>query len=323
MSANVKNGPPPIQVGYILSHGYSGSTLLDLILGAQPGVVSVGEIKHFANYYIDDKQCSCKKNVRDCYYWSKVIDLSEDLFFQYFGLENYVYHLENVNYSFREDYRKSLITSGFDSLLELQGVQNYLKINYALFKAISTIGQAELIIDSSKDPARAAILYYSDLFDVKIIHLYRDHRSYLESKKRKSQDPNRESMHWPGPFIHTLKLWKGTIHHKLFLSKVKAEDKIALDYHKLATNPMESVQKLSKFLDTKYNHKTLLPESKEFFSRYPVHNIGGNRLRLSPVNDIQYLCRWPNNLSMLEKTIFLLLGGRILNKLSNWKEDAI
>ena len=45
---------------YILGMGHTGSTLLDRVLGAQPGVLSIGELKHLHRLLDNpEKICAC------------------------------------------------------------------------------------------------------------------------------------------------------------------------------------------------------------------------------------------------------------------------
>ena len=57
---------------YIISHGHSGSTILDLILGQQYSIESVGELIRFNKELAWDGNCSCGKKLSECDYWGSV-----------------------------------------------------------------------------------------------------------------------------------------------------------------------------------------------------------------------------------------------------------
>ncbi len=58
---------------YICSSGYSGSTLLDLILGSHSLIESLGEISHLPKNISLNSNCSCGEPILECYYWKKIL----------------------------------------------------------------------------------------------------------------------------------------------------------------------------------------------------------------------------------------------------------
>lgn len=57
---------------YITSCGHSGSTLLDLLLGAHSKSFSIGEIKQWERYIKNDLNCCCNEKVVQCSFWQEV-----------------------------------------------------------------------------------------------------------------------------------------------------------------------------------------------------------------------------------------------------------
>ena len=57
---------------YIICNGHSGSTLLEMILGSHSQVFSIGEIKHFSDYYKSEKICCCGSIINECEFWSEI-----------------------------------------------------------------------------------------------------------------------------------------------------------------------------------------------------------------------------------------------------------
>ena len=56
----------------ICGSGYSGSTLLNLLLGSHPDLVSLGETTNLARSVIEDRQCTCRQPVKQCSFWNDV-----------------------------------------------------------------------------------------------------------------------------------------------------------------------------------------------------------------------------------------------------------
>ena len=58
---------------YIGGCGHSGSTLLDLILGSNSLIVSVGEVNYYAPLTLINKTCMCSRNTAtNCGFWREI-----------------------------------------------------------------------------------------------------------------------------------------------------------------------------------------------------------------------------------------------------------
>lgn len=58
-----------LPVIYIGGYGRSGSTLLDVLLDAQPGILGVGEVTHLFRFAAEQRECSCGQQFVDCPVW--------------------------------------------------------------------------------------------------------------------------------------------------------------------------------------------------------------------------------------------------------------
>ena len=172
--------PLPLKVIYVMGVGHSGSTLLDICLGSHAESVSVGELFYLPSKGWFGKQtCACGKRGNECAFWLDVrADWFEQVGSDYLG--RYVF-LQNRFERFRgwlklrrEKYR---YTPEFNE---------YSRATEALYNSIRRVSGKRIIVDSSKNPARALALSLNPGLDV---------RSYLrktmsvkegELKSRKS-----------------------------------------------------------------------------------------------------------------------------------------
>jgi hypothetical protein len=124
-----------MQIIYIMGSGHSGSTLLDIILGNHPDVVSVGELTYLVrDAWIDNKRCACGTTGNECPFWSAVrIHWGDSV-----GLKNIEKYL-NLQSNFERFQRLPfLIRESFLGSGTLT-FQRYAEHTYELFKAISKV----------------------------------------------------------------------------------------------------------------------------------------------------------------------------------------
>ncbi len=57
---------------FIVGSGRSGSTILDLAIGANNKCFSVGEIQNLHKEFIEDRWCTCRKTYSCCDVWSSL-----------------------------------------------------------------------------------------------------------------------------------------------------------------------------------------------------------------------------------------------------------
>src|SRR5205823_3273110 len=61
---------------FVMSHGWSGSTILGNGLGAIDGFVHVGELRTlWADGLIGGGECGCRRPIPECPFWTRVLDV--------------------------------------------------------------------------------------------------------------------------------------------------------------------------------------------------------------------------------------------------------
>jgi hypothetical protein len=172
----------PLRVIYIAGDGRSGSTLLDRLIGAYPGVFSCGELGNLLQSTASSEQlCACGESARGCGFWHEVLrrwslvvpDFTER---------------EYRNLQRRYERLRSLLRPHHDQELTLDEPQfaRYAEYTSALFNAIADLSGAAVIVDSSKSPARALALSRVPGLDVRMLHLVRDVRGVAYSLRKLS-----------------------------------------------------------------------------------------------------------------------------------------
>lgn len=201
-----------IIIGYIAGAGHSGSTLTDLLLGSQPGIVSFGEIKMLDRVRGGSNskgQCTCGRSLNECPIWACVLAALHS---------------------------KRLPTDAVEPDHKF-----FVKTNSAIFEELAHRTGEHVIIDSSKSVNRLRGLFTMprDRFDVRVIHLVRDGRAVAYSNTRKGR-----------PFPDWIKQWRQQNREVEATSEI-TDRYMRVRYEDLVADPQAFVRQLLEFLDVK------------------------------------------------------------------------
>jgi len=167
----------PVRIAYIGGWGRSGSTLLARMLGEVPRYVNVGEIRDLFMRGIDeDRVCGCGVRFSECPFWT---DVGETAFNGW----------DNVDLARLGELRQltdrpwhvpALLRPGLRKTTD-RAVAEYGEFLVPLYRAMASVADADVVIDSSKYASFAAILRAIPSLDPRVVHLVRDPRGTLNS----------------------------------------------------------------------------------------------------------------------------------------------
>jgi len=301
--------PGKCTVIYVMADVRSGSTLLENILSKSDETVSVGELALLKGHILHEGpgikwnwNCSCGTPVLECSFWKDALK----------GLDIKTPDFDtSINWNYRSS--RMLIGSMLPSVLKraLQQI-NARKINRDAVTTLNTIYKnifqatgKSFIIDSSKDPIQAYMLYLNQPadFDVKIIGLTRDLRAIAASKRKWSianKKANQKSL---------MKLLSNSLFYKKIYNAiaqlVKQDDVLLLNYEQLATNTQEQ---LDRIVAKTGLHPYSAPQ---YMYVENDHTIAGTPQRFTK-RPIAYDNSWENTYK--GKPVLSLIG-KVLNKI--------
>lgn len=286
---------------FICSAQYSGSTLLNLLLGSHPDAAALGEITHLPKNLALNTPCACGEPARRCPVWQQVLARVRAVpQWQEVDRDPYVLHLGMIRAGKVIDkshqtlarllHRKILSGFAFAHFRwELQPLAPFAAPLYrgsrsklTFFRIVSEVLGSEVLVDSSKHYLEAVTLYKSAPSKVRIILLVRDGRAVYSSALKRGSSKGSAVLEWRRTYARAIPI----------LEKHVAPDHlIPVKYEDLVLAPERELARLCAFLGLEYT-----PEMLDF--RAKVHHVlNGNDMRLSSVSGIRPDFSWRQRLS--------------------------
>jgi len=266
---------------YICGAGHSGSTLLDILLGAQKNAFSAGELINLPQKGIKNGEyCSCGAPVPGCEVWSQVIDEWGKI--SSLDLEEYIQIQKTLT-----SIKKNIL---FFKILRKpsEKINLYLKDTRKLYDIIFDITSKNIIIDSSKSPYKILILKKLG-FNIIVIHLTRRFGDVLNSNKKKAKKDLKAGIEHnitPRKTYYIFMNWL-TINTLAYIFSRNVVYK-KIKYEDLVKNPSGHIFTLTN-IDLEFSNK--LKRRGPF---NPKHLVAGNKIRMQ---DNIYIADKPMNTS--------------------------
>lgn len=267
-----------MKIAYITGLSHSGSTLLDLMLGAHSQCFSVGELKHLGHYARQEmkkntgephhSKCTCgAKPLLTCPFWSQVDSVMRQKYS--IGLSE----LETSSTSDSEAFRQSF---------------------QPLYQALFEVSGADVLVDSSKQPGRLPLMRQLDGFEVIPIHIYREPKGQIYSQLKKGS----------GLFQSVRNYNTQT---REILETLNGKTYIPVSYEVLAREPVSTVSDIMAGLGLTFE------ETQMNWSTRIKHNVGGNRMRKKKDNTITPDESWSAMLNPLQR-LYIDVATRPIRK---------
>lgn len=287
---------------YIAGYGRSGSTLLELLLGAIPGAFGGGELHGIYSL----KGCFNSMSPEVSEFWGKVWGC---LFKKMPRLE-----VEGAQ-------RRQL---NFESLVSLprhlcryrsHDVDCYGEVQAKLFESIREVSTQETVIDSSKSTRLTAfrpvaLARYAGQ-NVKMIHLVRDGRAVLWSQMRgdnKKIESGSCDTSLPFALPRTLIGWVfANCSAWIAGLLLPSGSTIRVRYEDLAKCPAHELKRIGDFLSLDTNAIVVMLDKAEHIA--PGVQFSGNRMRFKGITKIKNDDEWRSRLPFFAHCMYWLFCG--------------
>ena len=306
---------------YIISSPHSGSTLLSHVLGKHPQALNLGEVSFLPKLLALEEPCSCGEAISRCEFWCQVLGELAKRTGKDLRLNPYAAYLGDapkgklgsglIDHKYQTPFRYGL--------MKARGALDTVSVLYAppsiglkalslplftkaatntieLYEAACRYTGKDVIIDASKMPRKAAHLYAAAPEQVYVIHLVRDGRGVVASRKKYMpvKDAARRWSHYQKLSRRLLQRW------------VPEKNRIRLLYEDFVSDPEASLRSAFRWIGLSYDSECL-----KFRPGSISHSAGGNPARFEMSQGIRAADnRWRTELSQEDLATFEKYAGQ-------------
>lgn len=181
---------PVPKVLFILGKGRSGSTLLDVTLGAVEGFFSLGEVwwAWGDQNQLDQKKCGCGHRVGECPVWREALELAQALWAQEYGPPPSLAHVASWQEQVARwtQLPRALLLRP-QTLYSWRPMQWWTRYSGVLYRALADVTGAGVLVDSSKWMGNPGPLGLVPGIEAWVLHLVRDPRAVAFSWERQKE----------------------------------------------------------------------------------------------------------------------------------------
>lgn len=296
----------PARVLYIAGAGRSGSTLLDLILGNHREIASVGELAKLPSHgWVRRDYCGCGEPGHLCPFWSEVrrrwLGPGE-------GAAALAEVLELQGLFERARRWPRLLAEAGDPSPELL---RYADLMASLYRAILAVSGRRVVVDSSKNPARAFALALSPGIDLRLLHLVRDPRGMAFSYAKAFAEDRRRGVQEaiaPQPPLKSALAWRLVNRLAARVRAVLPPARSAeLRYEDLVGDPVAELGRLGPLVGL-----DLAPLGRRVAAGEELaiqHPIAGSRLRMMGSFRLRPDVEWQSAMPARQQRLVARLAG--------------
>jgi len=257
---------------YILSTGRSGSTLLDVLLGAQPACWTVGEFQLLDICVGQHMPCGCHSPLGQCDFWAPILERVRRGMSFPIGYFRSGHHPKGK--VVRWSLLPSIVTGGplpnQKAAAEAYAVSNLAALEETKEAAETHQDEVTWLIDASKDPYRLLWLQASGHFDIRVIHLVRRPEGFIANMMRSSQTRTTEAaVKYAGRWLVDNLIGLAVLWRMFWPEAVKR-----VRYEDLASDPEGTLGDICDWLGVAFD-----PDRSDGTRRGDNHGVAGNKPR--------------------------------------------
>jgi hypothetical protein len=284
------------RVVYIAGEGRSGSTVLDVLLGAHPEVFGAGELWAFWVGGARAGRCGCGESFADCRFWARV----RARFLARVGdadLERSGSLRARLDRARRLPLRWAGLTASSD----------YARDARAIFETLCEVSGQSVVVDSTKQVGRAQNLLDVDGLEVAVVHLVRDGRGVAWSRMRDITRDRDLRRHGP---LRSIVNWRIKNSLAAAIGRRARDRYVRVRYEDLVVDPGAELDRIGRACGLDF--APVIDRLRRGERLEAGHQIGGNlAARSSSIDRLRLDDEWRRRLPAHYERLFRVVGGRL------------
>jgi hypothetical protein len=268
----------PLKVLYIAGVGRSGSTLLERMLGAVPGSVNAGELNAiFSRVATENQRCGCGEPFAACPFWTAVGDRA------FGGWSEVTARMAHLQPRVVRQRHVPRMATGVAGRAYRRELDEYLDVHHRLYRAVSAVSGADVVVDASKSTAQLFALRRIRGLDLRVLNLVRDSRgvanSWSKSGIRKPQSVDGATMGTYPP--HRLAVLWAALQLQCAVLGAAAPHAARVRYEDLVARPRPTLERALTDIGLAPTAGALAHVGERSVTLEPSHGVAGSRTRFT------------------------------------------
>jgi hypothetical protein len=305
----------PVKVLFLAGKGRSGGSLLANLLGQLPGFFNVGELNRlWDGGLVNNYSCGCGAPVRECPTWQAILNEADALL----G-DSPLVPLADARIDrdqaavVRWPKLVRLLRARVDRRDRWRALDRYTTASAAVYRAITVVTGARVIVDSSRLPTEPIALGLVPDVDVRLGHVVRDPRAVVYSWKRKKAWTDRDTGEHMPRFGATFTTVSWLARNLVVEILCRRHPSTIVQYDDLARDPGSAIRRLADLIGEPAGDLEFL--TSDTATVVPTHSVGGNPDRMSSgAVVIKSDDEWRHALSGRDRTVATALAFPLLRR---------
>jgi hypothetical protein len=265
----------PVKVLFITGWDRSGSTLLDLLLNGVDGFFPVGELHYlWQRGLMEGRLCGCGEPLSSCIVWPRILE----------GVYGGMPGRAEAEAGMRMKAKRLRVRQTWHILRDGgRDLEWYPSLLGSLYREISRVSGARVVVDSSKRPSQAAVLTLLPGVQPYFLHLVRDPRAVAYSMSRRPKpEPDTDypsAMRQQGPAKSTMGWVVLNVAAERVQREVPRERWMFLRYEDLVAHPQDVIRWIVQVVGEDGMTDAFIDETTAIVETN--HTVSGNPIRFT------------------------------------------
>lgn len=290
------------KVLYVLGRGRSGTTVFANVLGEYPQLFCAGEVSYLWYPIVSEGGlCACGQPLSRCVVWSQVLD-----------------RLSDVSTDDAAAWRREVVTErNLIRLLRYRdgtdrwpALDRFRSLMGRVYRALSDVTGATVIVDSSKRPSYAAVVRSISDCDLYCVHMLRDPRASAYSwanRRHASVFKGQQEVKRRGALDSTVRWSILNIEAEILLRRLPPARLKRVRYEDFVAQPLSVTKDVVSFVGESVESTPFLDERR--VQLRPTHTIAGNPSRFETGEiEIRESTQWLDQQKRSDKLIATALA---------------